>query len=380
MEQVRSLESLVNDVIAEMERRGNADNTIVRHKRAYSQFCEYAQSKGQEYYSSDLTKAFLAEKEKLLPCRGPRFMEQYHIALNKLSDAAQGQELSLRHLQNGYHLELSRFDWVIPPFADRLNGRLKNANDVKVRLRILSMFLSFVEGQGVNELKAISINHIAAAFEAATDKAHFCCVIREFLHFAADMEWMPTDLSYFVPKARRHKTVPTVYSTADIETCLSSIDRTTRSGRRTYAVLLMSPTAKLLRQYTSERKAETEGRELPLFINQRGEAITPACIRNVICKYVSKAKKTHPDLFCESSYSPHSFRHSKAVHLLEAGTELIYIRDFLGHASIQTTEIYATVSQSTLMRTIRERDVSATPPAVLEDIPNDTVPAYLKRK
>ena len=93
MEQVRSLESLVNDVIAEMERRGNADNTIVRHKRAYSQFCEYAQSKGQEYYSSDLTKAFLAEKEKLLPCRGPRFMEQYHIALNKLSDAAQGQEL-----------------------------------------------------------------------------------------------------------------------------------------------------------------------------------------------------------------------------------------------------------------------------------------------
>ena len=151
-------------------------------------------------------------------------------------------------------------------------------------------------------------------------------------------------------------------------------------GGKTRIIPLMSPTAKLLRQYTSERKAETEGRELPLFINQRGEAITPACIRNVICKYVSKAKKTHPDLFCESSYSPHSFRHSKAVHLLEAGTELIYIRDFLGHASIQTTEIYATVSQSTLMRTIRERDVSATPPAVLEDIPNDTVPAYLKRK
>ena len=68
MEQVRSLESLVNDVIAEMERRGNADNTIVRHKRAYSQFCEYAQSKGQEYYSSDLTKAFLG----VVPCKCSR--------------------------------------------------------------------------------------------------------------------------------------------------------------------------------------------------------------------------------------------------------------------------------------------------------------------
>ncbi len=35
------------------------------------------------------------------------------------------------------------------------------------------------------------------------------------------------------------------------------------------------------------------------------------------------------------------FRHSKAMHLLQAGLDLIHIRDFLGHVSIQTTEIYA---------------------------------------
>lgn len=35
------------------------------------------------------------------------------------------------------------------------------------------------------------------------------------------------------------------------------------------------------------------------------------------------------------------FRHSKAMHLLQAGVSLIYIRDFLGHESIKTTEIYA---------------------------------------
>ena len=115
-------------------------------------------------------------------------------------------------------------------------------------------------------------------------------------------------------------------------------------------------------------------------LNQRGESITPACIRNIIYKYVSRAKKTHPDLFCETSYFPHSFRHSKAVHLLEAGTELIYIRDFLGHASIQTTEIYATVSPSVLMKTLRDRDISALYPAILEEVSDDFVPDYLKRK
>ena len=52
------------------------------------------------------------------------------------------------------------------------------------------------------------------------------------------------------------------------------------------------------------------------------------------------AKTAHPELFPER-ISPHSLRHSKAMHLLQAGVNLVYIRDILGHVSIQTTEIYA---------------------------------------
>ena len=40
----------------------------------------------------------------------------------------------------------------------------------------------------------------------------------------------------------------------------------------------------------------------------------------------------------------HSFRHSKAMHLLDADINLVWIRDFLGHSSVNTTEIYARVS------------------------------------
>ena len=39
--------------------------------------------------------------------------------------------------------------------------------------------------------------------------------------------------------------------------------------------------------------------------------------------------------------TPHVFRHSKSMHMLQAGVNLIYIRDFLGHVDCSTTEIYA---------------------------------------
>lgn len=52
--------------------------------------------------------------------RGLRFIEQYKIAMNKLADVAQRQDIRLRHLQNGYHLEQSCFDWTIPLFEVRL--------------------------------------------------------------------------------------------------------------------------------------------------------------------------------------------------------------------------------------------------------------------
>ena len=48
----------------------------------------------------------------------------------------------------------------------------------------------------------------------------------------------------------------------------------------------------------------------------------------------------------------HTFRHSKASHMLESGIPLIYIRDFLGHSSVITTEIYAKVNNK-----IRDKNI-----------------------
>lgn len=97
----------------------------------------------------------------------------------------------------------------------------------------------------------------------------------------------------------------------------------------------------LLKMYLYESGLNLSGRESsPLFSNCWGEKLTNQGIAYIINKYVASARIKRPDLI-PAKISPHCFRHSRAMHLLESGVNLIYIRDLLGHISIQTTEIYA---------------------------------------
>jgi len=120
--------------------------------------------------------------------------------------------------------------------------------------------------------------------------------------------------------------------------------------------------ARLLRWHLKQNGLES-CREKPLFSSQAQEKMTPACIRSLTDKYVAKAKALCPKLFLEPKYSPHSFRHSKAVHMVESGTQLIYIRNFLGHESIQSTEIYARVGQAAVTKALTERNIPNVAPS-----------------
>ena len=77
-----------------------------------------------------------------------------------------------------------------------------------------------------------------------------------------------------------------------------------------------------------------------LFKNKYGNKITRQGIQYIFDKYSNIIINKENYIF-PCNLTPHVFRHSKAMHLLEAGVNLIYIRDFLGHESITTTEIYA---------------------------------------
>ena len=112
-------------------------------------------------------------------------------------------------------------------------------------------------------------------------------------------------------------------------------------GNKKRIVPLQDRQVSLLQNYMKENGLDKPSyNQRPLFANSRGGKLTNAGVTYILNQYASNARKINPALIPER-ISPHSLRHSKAMHLLQAGINLVYIRDILGHVSIQTTEVYA---------------------------------------
>ena len=129
-------------------------------------------------------------------------------------------------------------------------------------------------------------------------------------------------------------------------------------GNKKRVVPIDKDLAKLVMAYMREHGLDKpENNRHALFYNVWGGKLTTAGLAYIIDKYVRPSKIAYPHLF-QKKISPHSFRHSRAMHLLESGTNIVIIRDYLGHVSIQTTEIYAR-ADSRLKREALEKAYNA---------------------
>jgi len=111
----------------------------------------------------------------------------------------------------------------------------------------------------------------------------------------------------------------------------------TGKGRKTRHVPLAGNTIALLAAYLAEHRLDEPGRnDNPMFSHQHRAKLSRDGIAWIIGKYQAQM---HDPLLAGASISPHILRHSKAMHLYEAGVPLPYIRDILGHVGLSTTEI-----------------------------------------
>lgn len=251
----------------------------------------------------------------------------------------------------------------------------------------------------------------------ATRNARLAALRAFFQHVAAsDPEAMAIAQRVLsIPVKRATKRLLGYLDQKDLETILAAPDRRTPLGRRDHALLLFIartgarvseacdanvadlrlqwPQQVLLRgkggkeraiplskDTTQQLQALCDQRRLPpdskapLFVNSRGGRLTRHGVTHILRRAVATGSSTNPEL-ADRTISPHTLRHTKAMHLLQSGVDLTTIQSWLGHASPNTTHHYVEADLEMKRRALEKCVVSDTPHVRYE--PPDGVLALL---
>jgi integrase/recombinase XerC len=118
-------------------------------------------------------------------------------------------------------------------------------------------------------------------------------------------------------------------------------------GRKERIVPLGQPAVAALRRYELRRRevmARAEGADRKaLFLSERGRRLSTRQVQNVVRGFLRKVAD-------DAGLSTHSIRHSFATHLLDAGADLMAVKELLGHVSLSTTRIYTHIAKERLKK------------------------------
>lgn len=260
---------------------------------------------------------------------------------------------------------------LITDFLDWLEtGRKCSISTRNQRLAAIHSFFRYVQGEDPSGLY-----HFQKVISIPVKKANKTVV--EYLTPEA-VKFLLEQPDKHTAKGRRDLTLMSVlYDTGarvqeliDIKVCDVILDSPsvivlTGKGNKIRRVPIMKNTASLLQSYLFENNLNKQWKnQYPLFSNNRHNKLTKEGVAYIIAKYVESARKS--STIVPPKVKPHILRHSKAMHLLQAGVNLIYIRDFLGHVDIKTTEIYARTDTETKRKAIE----NAYPDLIDNDLPD----------
>lgn len=158
----------------------------------------------------------------------------------------------------------------------------------------------------------------------------------------------------------------------DVELGTGAHVRCLGKGRKKRCTPLRSDVASLLRQWLAEHPGEATS---PVFPTARGGALSPDALQRLVARHVKSAARVCPSLKGKK-ITPHSLRHSAAMAMLRRGIDLTVIALWLGHESIQTTEIYLHADMSLKERALAYATAKGVAPKRYQ--PSDPLLSFLE--
>jgi site-specific recombinase XerD len=128
-------------------------------------------------------------------------------------------------------------------------------------------------------------------------------------------------------------------------------------GRKTRICPLWPETVDVIKALL---KRQPRADEEPIFVNCYGQPLSAAGVRFKLNQYVQAAAKHIPSL-AKKRITPHTWRHSVGVQLIAAGVDVTVIRNWLGHARLDTTNHYARANLETKRKALEQIDPSTKP-------------------
>jgi integrase/recombinase XerD len=274
-----------------------------------------------------------------------------------------------------------------------------SAHSVEAYLHDLEKLTAYLETEGLQRppadltLKELQgfVKWISELGMTPSSQARVISGIRAFYKYCLLEDISRTDPTALLEAPKQKRQLPDVLSIAEIDAILAQADRSKPEGERNYALLqtlyscglrvseavnlklsqlyldvefvrvtgkgnkerivpIGSEAIRAVTNYVRHIRSQVpvqKGEEDIVFLNRRGRRLTRVMVFLIIKELVLKAgiKKT---------VSPHTFRHSFATHLVEAGADLRAVQEMLGHESITTTEIYTHLDREFLRRTLQE--------------------------
>ncbi|MCK4273993.1 MAG: tyrosine recombinase XerC [Dehalococcoidales bacterium] len=265
----------------------------------------------------------------------------------------------------------------------------KNASVYTVRnyTSDLLEFFGFVSSQGIDSLKGVNkqtlrgyLAHLMEQGKAKSSIARKLSAIRSFYRYLMREEMISASPAATTVSPRLDKRLPTFLTVDEAKRLVESPDISQPQGQRDRAllellyasglrvselvnmnveqvnlatneirvwgkgskervVLIGTPAARALTAYMNEGRRELLGgkKNNALFVNRYGGRLPTRRVQKILEKYSRNInKKVHP----------HVLRHTFATHLLDGGADLKVVQELLGHADLQSTQIYTHVTQS----------------------------------
>ena len=262
------------------------------------------------------------------------------------------------------------FQMLITYFVEEKNMKLTDITFENITKEMILDFLNYLEEEKKNSTR--TRNQRLAAIHSF----YQYCSIEEIENIDNIRKILSIKTKKYAKKVQEYLTKE------EVQTLLASIDTSTKIGRRNLLVLsllydtaaradeiihlklenirleeqliiltgkgnkqrivpIMENTKKLIIQYLKENKIESGY----LFQNKMKQSMNERWIRDILKKHKSIINK---------EFTPHTLRRSRATHLLEAGVNILYIQELLGHEDISTTQEYAKVIEKSKIEAIKK--------------------------